>query len=109
MDTNSEQHRHECEVRAILAMHPDRRRGFLDIVGKRRGNDARIRLEGDVYRAWIERQVDGLMAMTWDDDRVSRLLRIQHSSNVRTRDDVERAMERRLAANDNNLREEKSA
>lgn len=105
MDTNSEAWRHECEVRAVLAMPAGTRRSFIDIVGKKRGNEARVKLQADVYRAWIEKQVDGLVTMTWEDDRVSRLLRIQNSSNARTRADVEAAMERRLATNDNNERE----
>lgn len=99
MDTTSEQYRHECEVRAVLAMPSDRRAGYLDLVAKVRGKhdpQAAQRLRNDVYRAWIERQVDQLAAMAWDDERVARLLKIQNSSNARTRADVEAAMERRL-------------
>ena len=98
MDTNSEEWRHACEVRAVLAMPVGQRRSFLDIVGKRRGTDAQFKLKADVYSAWIEQQVDGLLKMTWDDDRMARLRKIQNSSNVRTRADVEAAMERRMKA-----------
>lgn len=101
MDTTSEAWRHECEVRAVLLMPSDRRRGFIDLVAKRRGAEAGQQLRSDVYLAWVAGQADALVKMQWDEDRIDRLLRIQNSSNVRTRADVEREMNCRLAAKNN--------
>lgn len=104
MDTSSEAWRHLCEVRAVLEMPVARRNAYFDLVGKRRGTEAARVLRADVYRTWIERQVDALMAMT-DAARGMRLAKIESSSNKRTRADVEASLGRRLAANDN-LKEE---
>jgi ClpP class serine protease len=100
MDTYSEAWRHECEVRTVLAMPVDRRKGFLEVVAKRRGLEAARVLQAAVYRTWIARQVDGLLSMT-PAARGARLAKIESSSNKRTREDVEAALERRIAANDN--------
>lgn len=48
---NTEQHRHECEVRHVAKMttNADRAR-YLAGVGKERGEDAAERLRRDVWR-----------------------------------------------------------
>lgn len=104
MDTYSEAWRHLCEVRAVLEMPVDRRKGYLEVVAKRRGLEAARVLRADVYRTWIARQVEGLLAMT-PAARGARLAKIESSTKRQTRADVEAALERRLAANDN-LKEE---
>jgi hypothetical protein len=100
MDTSSEAWRHLCEVRAVLDMPVVRRNAYLDLVAKRRGLEAARVLRADVYRTWIERQVDVLVATT-DAARGMRLAKIESGSNKRTRADVEAALDRRRAANDN--------
>lgn len=100
MDTSSEEWRHACEVRTVLAMPLDRRTGYLDLVAKRRGLEAARQLRMDVYLTWIERQVDTLACMT-PMARGVRLAKIESSSRKQTRADVEAALARRLAANDN--------
>jgi hypothetical protein len=97
MDTSSEAWRHLCEVRAVLDMPVERRNGYFDLVSKRRGLEAMQQLRRDVYHTWIERQVDAMMATT----EAARGLRLAKISNKRTRADVEAALGRRLAANDN--------
>lgn len=100
MDTYSEAWRHACEVRTVLDMPVDRRNGFIDLVAKRRGLEAARVLRADVYRTWIARQVDALLGMT-PAVRGVRLAKIESSTKRQTRADVEAALERRLAANDN--------
>jgi hypothetical protein len=100
MDTSSEAWRHECEVRTVLGMPLDRRKGYLELVAKRRGLEAAQQLRTDVYLTWIARQVDGLVAMQ-PAARGVRLAKIESSSRKQTRADVEAALARRLAGNDN--------
>jgi hypothetical protein len=100
MDTYSEAWRHHCEVRAVLLMPVGQRRGYFDLVGKRRGPVAAQTLRNDVYNTWVSRQVDALAAMC-EDDRETRLMAIQNSSNARTRATVEKALKGRLSANEN--------
>jgi hypothetical protein len=110
MDTSSEEWRHLCEVRAVLDMPVGRRNAYFELVAKMRGKhdpEAAQRLRRDVYRTWIARQVDGLMGMP-PAARGLRLAKIESSSNKRTRGDVESALDRRMAANDN-LEEERHA
>ena len=55
--TYCEAWRHECEVRAVLAMpHVDARRAYLASVGKRRGLKAQQALEESVRELWRRRQ-----------------------------------------------------
>lgn len=51
----SEQHRHECEVRdCIKRFYPDgtRMAAHLDLVERKRGKEAAMRLRVDVRKAW---------------------------------------------------------
>lgn len=105
MDTHSEEHRHACEVRTVLDMPLDRRGGYIDLVANRRGVEAARVLRADVYRTWIARQVDKLAAMT-PAARGIRLAQIESSSNKRTRTDVEAALDRQLAASNDNLKDD---
>jgi hypothetical protein len=89
MDTSSEAWRFECEVRAVLAMPVERRRGFLELVEKRRGLAAKQQLADAVYRAWIDKQAAALLPMN-DSERGQRLARIP---NPRVRGDVERRLQ----------------
>jgi hypothetical protein len=53
--TYSEQYRHQCEVRYVLAMPtPERRRAYLDGVQAARGKAAADRLRADVRAAWAQ-------------------------------------------------------
>lgn len=54
--TYTEEHRHACEVRYVLAM-PDKqaRRAYLDGVEKKRGKQAADMLRDDVLKAWKDR------------------------------------------------------
>lgn len=55
--TWSEEHRHACEVRHVLAMRePALRREYLEGVAKRRGAEAAERLRADVLEAWHRRR-----------------------------------------------------
>lgn len=53
VDSSSEEFRHECEARAILAM-PTKgaRQGMLNLVEERRGTEARRRLERTMLVMW---------------------------------------------------------
>jgi len=46
----SEAHRHECEVRYVLALPPASRRPYLDLVLKKRGEARTLRLVTAVLR-----------------------------------------------------------
>lgn len=100
MDTSSEAWRHECEVRTVLDMPLDRRKGYLDLVAKQRGKEAARLLRRDVYLTWIAREVVTLAQMT-PAARGMRLAYIESRSRKQTRTDVEAALDRRLADNDN--------
>jgi hypothetical protein len=52
MDTNSEEWRHECEIRAVANMPLQKRREFLDLVQQRRGLDARLKLQEGLTKLW---------------------------------------------------------
>jgi hypothetical protein len=50
---NSEQYRHECEVKYIIRLPSKQERaGYIARVRKHRGDVSADKLEGDVYRAW---------------------------------------------------------
>jgi hypothetical protein len=96
MDTHSEEHRHACEVRAVLAMPTGQRKVFLDLVEKKRGAAAAQQLRNAVYRAWIEKQAIDIASLN-DDEREHRLWKIERSTNARTRGDVEREIRKTMA------------
>lgn len=50
--SNTEEHRRACEARQILAWPFEKRRPYLDLVGKRRGEDAQKELEMEVKRQY---------------------------------------------------------
>jgi hypothetical protein len=55
IDTSSESWRHECEVRHVAAMRSqDRQRTheYLELVAKRRGEEAANRLKEDAAQLW---------------------------------------------------------
>ncbi|WP_441227992.1 DUF7696 family protein [Tardiphaga sp. 20_F10_N6_6] len=59
VDCASEEHRHECEARAILAMQGLKtRRDFLALVEKKRGEPERLRLEKTMMALWRKRKND---------------------------------------------------
>lgn len=45
-----EQHRKECEARWVLAQRFDKRKPYLALVGKRRGEAAQMELQREVIR-----------------------------------------------------------
>lgn len=47
---NTEQYRRECEARQVLAWPFEKRKPYLALVGKRRGEAARMELEQEVIR-----------------------------------------------------------
>mgnify|MGYP000588429387 CR=1 FL=1 len=53
-----EAHRHECEVRAVVAM-PGQRRTYLEGVAKQRGPAAAKRIEQDVRDVLARRKQEG--------------------------------------------------
>lgn len=53
--TSSEDHRHACEVRAVIAMRREnkvRAHSYLAAVGKKRGPEAEQKLRDDVMQLW---------------------------------------------------------
>lgn len=55
----SEEWRHACEVRHVVAMSSvSERREYLDLVEKRRGKTAGDRLRDAVSREWLVRRTD---------------------------------------------------
>ncbi|MFY1837533.1 DUF7696 family protein [Achromobacter xylosoxidans] len=50
--SDTEEHRRQCEARQILAWPFEKRRPYLDLVGKRRGAAAREELEMEVRRQY---------------------------------------------------------
>ncbi len=52
IDTNSEEWRHKCEVRAVANMPLQKRREFLALVQEKRGLDARLRLQEGLTELW---------------------------------------------------------
>lgn len=101
VDSYSEAWRHECEARTALNMPLLERRAHLSRVESKRGMEQRRRLESTMHAIWLGRQVDQLLAMPRDDERMAHLLRIENATNSRMRGDVEKALNGRLAANDN--------
>lgn len=55
-DTNSEEFRHQCEVRYFLKMRRDRGRDAvmreMELIGKRRGEASSKKLLKDAYDQW---------------------------------------------------------
>jgi hypothetical protein len=54
-DTNSEEYRHQCEVRAVLAWRTadrDSALKYLSVVRKKRGHEAADQLEADCKFQW---------------------------------------------------------
>ena len=54
-DTNSEEYRHQCEVRAVLAWRAadrDSALKYLSVVRQKRGNQAADQLEVDCKQQW---------------------------------------------------------
>lgn len=112
-DSYSEAWRHECEARTVLAMPLAQRRDFLKGykdahtnrtfkgVAGNRGQDAVARLQDTMQAIWLSRQVDKLLAMDSDDQRMAHLLKIEEASSAHRRTQVEEALKGRLAANDN--------
>ncbi len=98
VDDSSEEWRADCEARYIVSLPMSKRAGVVDLIGQRRGPEAKRELENMVYRAWIDKQVRMVLAMERDDQRVARLLQLEHGGNKRFRDAVELEMNRRLAA-----------
>jgi len=45
-----EQHRKECEARQVLKWPFEKRKPYLELVGKRRGEQARMELEAEIIR-----------------------------------------------------------
>lgn len=73
IDSSSEQHRHECECRAVLAMQPrERRAEFIAGVAKKRGDVSALAIKRDVLLIHMLR----LPASTLEDgpDPVDRFL-----------------------------------
>lgn len=55
--TYSEQHRHECEVRHVLALSTRHERAdYIAVVTKRRGDAAGERMRTDLSAAWAARR-----------------------------------------------------
>jgi hypothetical protein len=52
MNTNSEEWRHECEVRAVANMPLQKRREFLALVQDRRGLNARLKIQEGLTKLW---------------------------------------------------------
>jgi hypothetical protein len=52
IDTSSDEWRHECEARAVLKMPLLNRREYLQLVGQKRGAEARLLLEDKVRELW---------------------------------------------------------
>ncbi|MGR6075466.1 DUF7696 family protein [Achromobacter sp. CSND-B12] len=50
--SNTEEHRRACEARQILAWPFEKRRPYLEMVGKRRGEAAQKELEMEVKRQY---------------------------------------------------------
>lgn len=48
----SEEHRHECEVKAVANMPLQKRREFLALVQDKRGLDARLKLQEGLIKLW---------------------------------------------------------
>jgi hypothetical protein len=96
MDTYSEEFRHQCEVRTVLAWPASQRKAFIELVAKKRGPEAAQQLHNAVYRAWVRKQADEIAKLDGP-QRERRLTRIGEATNFRTRGDVEAA----IAANDN--------
>lgn len=49
---NTEQHRKECEARQVLQWPFEKRKPYLELVGKRRGEQARMELEKEIIRQY---------------------------------------------------------
>lgn len=63
VDSASEEWRHECEARTVLAMPSiEARRGFLGVVETRRGLEARQALETTIRAIWNKRRADAGLA-----------------------------------------------
>lgn len=70
---DSEDWRHECEARTLLAMPLHKRKAQLGLVAERRGRVARQQLEATMMALWIARQGK----MLADLNEAARLERLQ--------------------------------
>jgi hypothetical protein len=52
IDTYSEKHRHECEVRWIASQPLEVRRKILGLIGDARGIKAQKRIEAELIKLW---------------------------------------------------------
>ncbi len=91
VDSNSEAWRHECEAAHVLTLPTAARQGYIGNVTARRGKEAGSELRNTVYRVWIARQVKALEFMDTR-EREEKLYKIERTSNLRTRQDVEKAL-----------------
>lgn len=57
VESDSEEHRHECEARAIAALPTlEQRRAWLELIEKRRGKPAADRLRATMKLLWEKRK-----------------------------------------------------
>ena len=52
IDTNSEQYRHECEIRYIANMNLKERREYLGLVAQHRGAKAVQQIKAELIQIW---------------------------------------------------------
>jgi hypothetical protein len=55
-DTNSEEHRRQCEARFALSMPLQARRLYLADVEEKRGKPARLELESEMIKQWTDKR-----------------------------------------------------
>jgi hypothetical protein len=114
VDGSSEEWRHHCEARTVLRMPTSERQAFLNLVGKRRGDEAMNQLRNTVQRMWTDDTAREIIALARKDLLASeqRLERIGRNGTLgeRLRAGVERRMQEIIssghtASNDNDWKQ----
>ncbi|WOH61934.1 hypothetical protein [Bradyrhizobium sp. BWC-3-1] len=97
VDGSSEEWRHECEARTVLRMPTSERQAFINLVGKRRGDEAMNQLRNTVQRMWTDDAAHELLALQRTDLLAAeqRLERIGRNDELgkRLREGIERRMQ----------------
>ncbi len=98
VSTYSEEWRAEAEARTMLSWPLHNRRVHMQGVLEKRGAEGHRELENLIHKIWTHRQVEKLLQMDCDSERIQHLTRLERATNQRTRENIEKILEGRLSA-----------
>ncbi len=98
IDSSSEEWRAHCEATTMLSWPLHNRRVHMQGVLAKRGAEGHRELENLIHKIWTHRQVEKLLQMNCDLERIQHLTRLERATNQRTRENIEKILEGRLSA-----------